>query len=610
MKDGIHKTTWVVKTGIFLAWFYFLMPFTSIAQGQDTFFLARKKGLFGRLGRSISTDENYLPVKTVNPFLRFAGKKIHSIDVEGLGFDKSITDTTVEKSFFLKVANKLHYTTRDKFIRSNLFFKENDYVIPLLLADNERFLRDQEFLQDAMIIVKTNDSNNEWVDIIVLTRDVFSLGGRINISSKNKVELEAKEENLYGTGSRLLVNGLYDKQRSPGSAFGAEFLKRNIFNRFLNARVGFSDYQHAILTGLQSQRSYYFIFDKPLVHRYKKWTGAFELRFNDAMNNYMPDSVFNDLYNYNNLQMDVWAGYNIGNLRTSIVKGLKSFDHFIALRSFYTNFNTVPLRFADTFNYNFANINGFLFSYNIFRQNFYRSNFIYGFGRNEDLPEGLSASLTAGWANKQGKRRNYYAFNIEGYYLSHTGKFYSYSLKGGAFSYQQNLEDIDLLIGGDHFTSLKKIGIRWRTRQFFGFNFAKKFRNDLSNPLFLQSDYGLPYFSNSLIEGQMRFSLKAESVFFNLNKFLGFRFAPFVFSDFTMITPTGESVSNSSGYSAVGGGFRTRNENLIFGTIEVKGYFFPRTTADMKNWRVDISTNVRFKYNSTFFKRPDFVLTN
>jgi hypothetical protein len=60
----------------------------------------------------------------------------------------------------------------------------------------------------------------------------------------------------------------------------------------------------------------------------------------------------------------------------------------------------------------------------------------------------------------------------------------------------------------------------------------------------------------------------------------------------------------------LGGGFRTRNENLVFGTIEVKGYLFPRVNEGTKNWRLEFSTNIRFKYNSSFIRRPDFVSPN
>jgi hypothetical protein len=72
----------------------------------------------------------------------------------------------------------------------------------------------------------------------------------------------------------------------------------------------------------------------------------------------------------------------------------------------------------------------------------------------------------------------------------------------------------------------------------------------------------------------------------------------------------GESFGKTNGYSAVGGGVRTRNENLIFGTIELRGIYFPRISGDMNHWRIEINTKLRFKYNSSFIKKPDFIVTN
>ncbi len=133
----------------------------------------------------------------------------------------------------------------------------------------------------------------------------------------------------------------------------------------------------------------------------------------------------------------------------------------------------------------------------------------------------------------------------------------------------------------------------------------------MNSPLFLESEFGLPYYRNGNIEADSRSTLRAESVFYNLHKFLGFRFAPFVFGGVSLIGPVKDLQNKTRDFTAFGGGLRTRNENLIFGTIEVKGYVFTRKTyPEMKNWRIEFSTNLKFKYNSSFIKRPDFVVTN
>ena len=63
-------------------------------------------------------------------------------------------------------------------------------------------------------------------------------------------------------------------------------------------------------------------------------------------------------------------------------------------------------------------------------------------------------------------------------------------------------------------------------------------------------------------------------------------------------------------YTALGGGARIRNENLIFGTIEMKCYYLPRTDQQLNRWNFSIITNLRFKYNSKIINKPDFVTIN
>src|ERR1700730_12361771 len=74
---------------------------------KDTFFLAKKNGLLGKLGKSISIETpGTQPVKIANPFLPFAGTTINSIEIVRLGFDRDINDPNVVKhSFGLSIAN-------------------------------------------------------------------------------------------------------------------------------------------------------------------------------------------------------------------------------------------------------------------------------------------------------------------------------------------------------------------------------------------------------------------------------------------------------------------------------------------------------------------------
>lgn len=598
---------------------FFLMAivFISIAaeaqvkpQAEDTFFLAKQRGLLGRLGKSLISGPQDEPVNIANSYYRFSGHIIRHIEIFPLGLDQRIDDTgAVErKSFFGRIGNSLHVTTGGNVIRKNLFFREGDKLLPLLVSDNERFLRDQAFLRDALIVVQ--DAPGDSVDIVVLTRDVFSIGGSINISGIAKARAELREENIGGSGNQIALSGLYDKDRRPPTGVGGELILRNISGTFLNWSSGFTSFGKTISSNQFELSSYYSRLEKPLLNRYTQWTGSIEISFNKTFNAYSPDSVYKSNYQYMYSNLDFWGGYNIGYKNKKGRDSEKRLRHFVAGRTFYTYFDKVPVKYDTSYNSGFANINGLLFSYTLYKQNFYRTNFIYGFGRNEDVPIGLSASLIAGWTNKQNQRRPYYGIEFEGTRFSKKGIFSSYKFRAGGYSTRGKIQDIDLLASVDHFSRLTRLSPTWLNRNFISFSYTRQLNPLLNEPLFLRSSFGLPYFSNGNTMADQRVTLRGESVFYNLRKLLGFRFAPFIFGDFCMVKPTNLISSYNDGYSAFGAGIRTRNESLVFGTIELRGYYIPRIIDGMKNWRVDVTTKLRFRFNSNFIKKPDFIIAN
>ena len=74
---------------------------------------------------------------------------------------------------------------------------------------------------------------------------------------------------------------------------------------------------------------------------------------------------------------------------------------FIAIRGLYQQFNLLPEKVETNFVYRYTNITGILASASIFKQDYFRTNFIYGFGRTEDVPEGFSIALTGGYSAKK-----------------------------------------------------------------------------------------------------------------------------------------------------------------------------------------------------------------
>lgn len=586
---------------------------------SDTFLLVKKKSLWGRLGQTFSTSDtaDIISPKRPNPYSAYSGRRIRNIKIVRLGFERDINDTSkYNNNFGVIVANAFHKKTTSNVIANNLFFQSGDEVNPYLLADNERLLRDQPFVQDALINMQQVVGEDSMVDVTVIVKDVFSLGGGLDISSATRIALELKEENLKGTGSRLTLGTFYDADRKPRMGFGADLLKRNIRGSFINWNLGFKTFNGAFNSGRKEESTFYSSLDKPFISPYMRWMGGLSFSLNKTKNNYLPDSLYQKDFRYNYQNLDAWMGYNFGTRRLLNKKLPGSIRNFIALRGIYQHFITVPGKVLEDFNPSYTNITGILGSFSVFKQNFTRTNFIYGFGRNEDVPEGFRAAVVLGWINKKDslqndfRKRPYYAFEGERSHFNTKGFFSNYTFRIGGYTYRGKWEDVDILFDIDHFTRKQKLSGEWYYRQFYSLSISRQLSPTLNLPLFLNSQYGLPYFSNGDIRADFRCSAKTEAVFYNLHKYWGFRIAPFIFGGLGLIKETNASFSKSDLYSAIGAGVRTRNESLVFGTIELKAFYFPRTVGDMSNFRWELGSNIRFKYSNILVRKPDFILAN
>lgn len=583
-----------------------------VPTNKDTFFLAKKKGLLGRFGKSISrnpTDD--APVKVENPFIKYKGKIIRSVETFRLGIEHNIDDIReVKNDIGVRIGKKFHKSTSDKVIKRSLFFKEGDQVFPYLFADNERYLRDLVFIQDARILVEFAAGSSDSVDVVVLTKDVFSIGADLSINSFKKARLELREENLLGSGTRLLISGYHENPRSPQNAFSAELVRRNIGGSFIDWVSGYNDYKYAFTSGRNQETVIYTRIEKPLVTPYIPSTGALEWSYQRTRNVYDSDSLYQSDIKYASYNLDAWFGYSLDRRRSLYENKEIRIHRFIAVRGFKQFFQTVPIKYRTVYDYRFTDFTGALASLNIFKQVFYKSNFIYGFGRSEDIPEGFNVALTAGYVDKQNIKRPYSGIDLSLANFRKKGFYSNYTLRIGGYYHSSRIEDIDILFNINHFTRLRKISSNWYNRMFMNTGITAQVNSVLNAPLWINSDFGLPYFHNGSLSSDLRATVKIESVFYNTDKILGFRFAPFLFADVILMKPSKQAIKQSDIFTTVGGGVRTRNENLVFGTIELKGFYFPRTNGNMKRWEVELSSNIRFRFISRFISRPDFIFAN
>ena len=544
--------------------------------------------------------------KAVVPFIEFQGKIIRSIKTTEYTFDRIFTDTTTRINHFgTKVLNALHTQTNGWVIRDNLFFKQGDSLNPYLISDNERHLRSLQFIQDARIVVKNVKGSFDSVDLEVITKDYFSITGSLDFSGVNRQKINVAENNLAGAGQRVQLTMLHDKDRVSNYGFDFQYSKTSIAHSFITGTVGFSGI-NSDPTSANNIQTVYLQLNRPLISPYSKVAGAFNIDFNKSRNTY--NKVDTAFYKYSNMNSDVWIGYNFG------VKKLLQSDRFrnrtfVSLRYINRYFYSNPFQVGNNYNSFFNPRKAVLGEVTFFRQEFYKTNYIYGFGTTEDVPYGYNIAATAGWYQQLKLSRPYFGINANFYSVSDNKGLRQYYVRNGFFLHNGHMEDISLMLGGSMFSRLHYFK-GFKMRQYVKFNFSRIFGRTVLDPLQINNPLGLRYFSADTLKGTQRLSVYTESFFFAKYKIIGFLLAPFVFVDASMLKGEGKPFFSSDIYTGLGGGIRTRNVNLVFGTAELRAIYFPRKAQYSNAFVISFTAEIKFRYNTNYIRPPDIIQLN
>ncbi|NOT76054.1 MAG: hypothetical protein HOP08_14100 [Cyclobacteriaceae bacterium] len=552
-------------------------------------------------------DENpALNVKSEDIYLPYAGKIIRKIIIRRIGFERTVLDTARHfQTFVSRAANRIHIDTKEFVIRDNLFIHEGKPLNPYRVADNERTLRNLSFVLDSRILVKPISRRSDSVDLIVITRDVFSLGGNIEPQSITKYKLGIQEANLGGMGQRVQFNTLYDVDRIPKFGYEAVYQKTNIVGSFVDGTIGYSSINTGTSVGNENERAFFLRLSRPLFHPFARWAGGLELSTNYSTNVFKkPDSTF-ATYHYD--IQDYWAGYSFGlNKMPSNLRENRN-RKFIAFRAFEQHFSALPtINLTEPDRYAYRNRIAFLSQLTFFRQDFYKTQYVIGFGRTEDIPHGYRASLTGGYETEMEYKRLYLGSELyytrvmpSGTILTYTGKLASYF--GGNRS-----EDGLFLLNFSRYSKVYEKG-SLKIRHQMEVGFAMLFNQNIKRGIDVRDVNGILGFSPDSLVGTKRFTISQEAVIFTSSKILGFRLAPVARIDMALINRNVDLIRSENFFTGISAGIRARNENLIFNTIEARVFFYPRVVERIQHLSFSIGTNIRIKYPNTLVTAPSTV---
>ena len=484
------------------------------------------------------------------------GKIIRKIVVQRLNvFGTDVNTPGLNKSNNLeKFLNNTHFNTSEAIIRKNILFTEGDTVSSLILSDNERLIRQLPFIDDARIMLVPVTENQ--VDVIVVTKDIYSLGAKIDPGGFDKGSFSVFEKNVFGMGHEFGIEVPFDNKYSDSPGFGVHYLVNNFKKTFIDLNMYYLD-------GL-GKKTYGFDLSRKFVSSATKYAGGISIR--EMFTSDDLDTLEQPAQVKYNLQ-DYW-------LSRSFLLNKESVSRFI-IGARYTNNNVFarPYILPESF-HRLQRYKMLLASASFSIQKYYKASLVYGYGRTEDIPYGGLLNFTYAKEINEFKSRTYLGTTLSiGESVKRIGYFYS-SAGFATFLNRGRTEQGMLSIRTNYISNLVLIG-RYRMRNFLEVDYTRGFDRYLDESLVFNCENGFSGFRNDSICGAQRLSLSIESVLFSPVNFYGFKFAVFGFADLGYLFGTNEFVGSGEYLSAIGLGIRIRNDNLILNTLQIRLGFFP-----------------------------------
>lgn len=519
--------------------------------------------LYNQLIRENSEPKKGSYVRGDKAFVNYKNKTIRSINLSKKNiYSNHAYDTLAIRKYFQNFSNTMHVNTQDWKIRNSLLFEPGDRVDPLLLADNERLLRQLPFIQRANIILSINPADTNEVIATIITQDAFPLTIGGTMYDYNRGRLDITHKNIVGTGHRLASRVYLDASTTQKSGYHGKYQVQNINHTFVNGVLEYYDVDQTNWTGVKAFRQ----FISPEIN----YAGEISFySYKDQKYLEQPDTLIPIPLKYN--RFNSWIGRSFSIQNDSKSGARKSLN--LSGRVKRVSFSKRPKVTADT-NPSFYNYNRYLFKAGFSKQRFFKSNMIYNSGIVEDIPTGILIELTGGFEKNDYYTRPYFA---AGFSVAKTtpDNYYFYSrAEAGSFFNGKSAEQSTLRFNMKAFSPL------YHTqgpliRQFVSANLLRGFNHYPYTYTQLDGKNGLRSFPSKAVTGKYRMVLSLETVIFPRLYYYGFGGTFFTFLDMGITGDSMKQFYNDKLYSSIGAGFRIRNDNFVFNSVEIRLTYIP-----------------------------------
>ena len=521
-------------------------------------------------------------------YQEFIGRSIDQIIIKRLDvFGPNVTDTLRQaKNWAEKLGNKLHMHTRKHVLRNALLIQPGDKLDPYLLVDTERLLRQLPYVRDARIYVIPKPDNPQEVDILVLTKDVFAFSGSFQPNGLNSAEAGIDYINIFGLGHELDTRFFINPSVDIPLGYSLKYKINNFSNTYIQGEAFIRNSYLTEQMGLRVSRR----FVTPQIKNAggMEWSTAKQpfAYQNPEGEIYVQEAAFE--------RKDIWLAHAIEFPFER--KALRDRARWVwAGRVSDNYFFQRPTVSIDS-NRQFQQSRQYLGSISLSIRDFYKDQFIYGFGRTEDVPTGYLFQFTTGLEQHDFGERWYIGGTFsKAMHHPQWGYFYTSSAYGTFFNpsiteqgvFRQQVKYISPLSRGD----------RYHFRHIFKANYTQGFQRFPYESLSIAGSEGIRGLSGLGMQGTQKLAFQAESFVITPCQYLDFQLIAFVFADLGFIGNNQQDLFTRTPYQGYGIGFRLRNDNLAFNIFQLRLAYYPKVPMGAQAYDIMVSgeTSTRFE---------------
>lgn len=476
-------------------------------------------------------------------------------------FGPSVRDTvSFPVSWIGKTGNHLRVPTAKRVIANILTFKSGDRFNSKELPENERILRNLDWINDALITVSPSKSVPGLIDIEIITQDKYPHAISVDLDAKLP-ELSIYTRNFMGRGI-FFNHTISPRSESPTPGHEENLKFNNMGGSRIDLEINYIDNNNRRLIETQLDRNFY-------VTSHKYGGGLY---YNRSIKNSPSQSLnqFNWPEEMNYYFSSAWVGRRF-NLKTN--NFLQNSNFYLTLQHISSRFYDLP----DTLSAHPMLIlnNHYYGSLSFGKRDYFKNNLVYSFGKTEDIPFGFLASMTIGINHNSSATRPYFGFKYSMGHAVIPNLGYLYMSAGWEnYFTNEGIEQGALAGNIKYITPLIKINTS-SIRTFAEVRYVKGINRFAEETLFInQRNYGITLFSNNNVRGNEKLTATIENVTFTPGTFWGFRMAYFTFADIAFINVHSKKLlSANNSFGCVGLGIKIKNERLVFKTIELRlGY--------------------------------------